>query len=53
MVTLLLANGSNPCEASSNRNSKHFWKTTWRLNVPNKVKSFEWCVRKIRTANEN
>ncbi|XP_050241300.1 uncharacterized protein LOC126690220 [Quercus robur] len=29
-------------EASNNRSNKLFWKTIWRLNVPNKVKSFAW-----------
>ena len=29
-------------EASNNRSNKLFWKTIWRLNVPDKVKSFAW-----------
>lgn len=28
--------------ASNEENGKIFWKTIWRLNIPNKVKSFAW-----------
>ena len=32
--------------ASNEENGKIFWKTIWRLNIPNKVKSFAWKASK-------
>ena len=32
--------------ASNEENRKIFWKTIWRLNIPNKVKSFAWKASK-------
>ncbi|XP_065628784.1 uncharacterized protein LOC112036084 [Quercus suber] len=41
-----MVHNGNSGKASNNRSNKLFWKTIWRLNVPNKVKSFAWRVSK-------
>ena len=43
LITTLIGDSG---EASSNQNNKLFWRTIWRLNVPNKVKSFMWRASK-------
>ena len=40
-IALLSSSDSRP-ENSSNGNHSQFWKNLWRLNVPNKIKSFAW-----------
>ena len=41
-----MVHDGNSGEASNNQSNKLFWKTMWRLNVPNKVKSFTWRASK-------
>uniref|UniRef100_A0A7N2KMP7 Reverse transcriptase zinc-binding domain-containing protein n=1 Tax=Quercus lobata TaxID=97700 RepID=A0A7N2KMP7_QUELO len=44
---LWASSSNNNCGGFSNeRKSKSFWKTLWRLNIPNKVKSFAWNASK-------
>ena len=38
--------GNTSGGASNVENAKIFWKTIWRLNIPNKVKSFAWKANK-------
>ena len=39
------SNNNSGC-SSNEQKSKSFWKTLWRLNIPNKVKSFAWKASK-------
>ena len=40
-----MVHNGNSGEAN-NKLNKLFWKTIWRLNITNKVKSFAWCASK-------
>ena len=45
-LALEMVHDENSRGASNNQSNKLLWKTIWRLNVPNKVKSFAWCASK-------
>ena len=45
-LALEMVHDGNSGEASNNQSNKLFWKIIWRLNIPNKVKSFAWCASK-------
>jgi len=46
-VAMASANTDQSGEESNSQNRKLFWKSIWKLNVPNKIKSF------ARRANKN
>ena len=46
-VEMASTNTDQSSEESNNQNRKLFWKSIWKLNVPNKIKSFS------RRANKN
>ena len=45
-LALEMGHDGNSREASNNKLNKLFWKTIWRLNITNKVKSFAWRASK-------
>ena len=45
-VVVALSSNNNSKGSSNEQKSKSFWKTLWRLNIPNKVKSLAWKASK-------